>query len=101
MNQKDIFVSTMNISNTKIETLKIKIDSDFKNSDSISSLKNIENYLELKKEYDYSKMYIIYINHFLEQYNFLNNYAKNLAGLLINNKEAIIKDAYIVISETS
>jgi len=98
-NQRDIFINTMNISNTKIEALKAKIESDFKNSNSKSSLENIDKYLKLKEEYYFAKTYIIYINHFLEQYNFLNNYSKNIATVLINNKEAIIKDAFVVISD--
>lgn len=98
-NQKQALVTSMNDSNTKIEILKAKIDSDFKNSNAQASLENIEEYLQLKQEYYYAKTYIIYINHFLEQYNFLNNYALNLAEILVNNKEAIIKNAYVVISE--
>jgi hypothetical protein len=51
--------------NTKIDSLKIKIDTDFKNNDSVESLANINTYLDLKKEYYYAKTYIVYINHFL------------------------------------
>jgi hypothetical protein len=90
----------MNSANSQIEILKIKIENDFKNSDSKSSLENIDEYLKLKEEYYYAKTYIIYINHFLAQYNFLNNYSKDLASLLINNKDAIIKDAFVVITDT-
>ncbi|MBT3726873.1 hypothetical protein HOG21_04145 [bacterium] len=61
---------------------------------------NIEKYLELKKEYYYSKTYIIYINHFLERYNFLNNYNKRLLDTLINNKDALIKNTYIVLPDS-
>jgi hypothetical protein len=70
---------------------------DFKNSDSEGSLENINNYLELKNEYNNARVYISYIDKFLIQYNFLNNYNKNLATVLIKNKEAILKDAYLVI----
>jgi hypothetical protein len=70
---------------------------DFKNSDYNASLQNINTYLELKKEYDNARVYISYIDKFLIQYEFLNDYSKNLASVIINNKEAIIKDAYLVI----
>lgn len=98
--QKNIFINTMTLTTSKIETLKIKIENDFKNSDSSESLKNIDEYLKLKQEYYFANTYAIYIDHFLVQYNFLNNYSKNLAWVLINNKEAIIKDAFVVITDT-
>ena len=97
--QKEVFIESANAANTKIETLKLKIANDFTNSNSQASLENIDEYLRLKQEYNYAKTYIIYINHFLNQYNFLNKYSKDLASVLINNKEAIIKDAYVVITD--
>ena len=98
--QKSVFLSTMESSNTKIESLKQKIESDFKSNDSQESLANIDTYLELKKEYYYARTYIVYINHFLNEYTYLSNYNKQLLDTLINNKEAIIKNAYIVLPDT-
>jgi len=98
--QKSIFLNSLNSSSTEIEALKQKIGSDFKWNKSKESLDNIEKYLELKKEYYYSKTYIIYINHFLERYNFLNNYNKRLLDTLINNKDALIKNTYIVLPDS-
>ena len=98
--QKVVFETTMTSANTKIDTLKIKIDKDFKNSNSVESLANINTYLSLKKEYYYAKTYIIYINRFLWEYNYLNEYNKLLLDTLINNKEAIIKNTYVVIPDS-
>lgn len=95
--QKTIFEQNITNSDNKVAILKEKIALDFKNNDAKATLKNIEEYTKLKEEYYYSKIYISYINQFLAQYNFLNNYSRDLASLLINNKEAIIKDAYLVI----
>jgi hypothetical protein len=95
--QNNIFLSRMQDVSSKIEILKDKIASDFKNNDSEASLKDIDEYLELKKEFYHARIYMVYISHFIKQYHFLNNYAKNLATILISNKEAIIKDAYVVI----
>lgn len=95
--QKNIFITNITNSDNWIEILKTKMAEDFKNSDSEASLENINNYLELKKENNNARVYISYIDKFLIQFNFLNNYAKNLATVIINNKEAIIKDAYLVI----
>lgn len=98
--QKTVFLNNMNSSNSKIETLKVKIEKDFIENNSKESLKNIDEYLELKKEYYYSKTYIVYINHFLNEYNYLNNYNKLLLDTLINNKDALIKNSFVVIPDS-
>ena len=84
----------------KINSLRAKINIDFSGSNTVKTLENIDTYLELKKEYNYSKVYIIFINQFIRQYNYLNSYNKTLLDTLINNREAIIKDAYIVIPDS-
>ncbi|MFK7780010.1 MAG: hypothetical protein QM490_02585 [Candidatus Gracilibacteria bacterium] len=98
--QKTIFLNNMTESDGGIETLKLKIESDFTNNNSEESLENINKYLELKQEYYYSRTYIVYINHFLAEYNYLNNYNKLLLDTLINNKDALIKDAFVVIPDS-
>lgn len=98
--QKTVFMTNINNSNTQIETLKTKIQTDFQNNNSQESLKNLNKYLDLRKEYYYSRTYIVYINHFLTEYNYLNNYNKLLLDTLINNKQAIIKDAFVVIPDS-
>ncbi len=98
--QKTIFETSMDNANSKIETLKQKIDKDFKNNDSKESLANIDTYLEYKKEYYYARTYIVYINHFLSEYSYLTEYNKQLLDTLINNKDAIIKDSYIVVPDS-
>jgi len=100
-NQKTVFLNNMNTSNANIESLKAKIESDFKNNNPEESVVNIEEYLKLKEEYYYSRTYIVYINHFLAEYNYLNNYNKVLLDTLINNKDALIKDAFVVIPDSS
>jgi hypothetical protein len=90
----------MKSASSKIEILKKKIEKDFSDNNSKESLKNIDSYLELKKEYYYARTYIVYINHFLSEYNYLNKYNKLLLDTLINNKDALIKDAYVVIPDS-
>lgn len=90
----------MNTTNNNIEELKKKIDIDFSSNNSAGTLENINKYLELKKEFYYSRTYIVYINHFINEYNILNNYNKILLDTLINNKEALIKDAFVVIPDS-
>jgi hypothetical protein len=95
--QKAIFEREMNEANSQIEILKVKINTDYKKRDSVASKENITNYLEQKNKYNYARTYIIYINHFLSDYVSLNDYNKKLLDTLINNKDAIVKEAYVVI----
>ena len=98
--QKSVFLNDMNSTNSKIELLKKKIERDFSENNAEESLANIDTYLELKKQYYYAKTYIVYINHFLSEYNYLNNYNKLLLDTLINNKDALIKDSFVVIPDS-
>lgn len=98
--QKSVFVNNMTKSNSDIEILKVKIWKDFSDNNSQESLNNINKYIELKKEYYYSKTYIVYINHFLSEYNYLNNYNKLLLDTLINNKDALVKDSFVVLPDS-
>lgn len=98
--QKDIFEREMAEANSQIEILKVKINTDYKKRDAVASKENITNYLEQKNKYNYARTYIIYINHFLSDYVSLNDYNKKLLDTLINNKDAIVKEAYVVIPNT-
>jgi len=98
--QKSIFNQEMSSANSKIENLKKKIEKDFSENNSKESLKNIDTYLEYKKQFYYARTYIVYINHFLNEYNYLNKYNKLLLDTLINNKSALIKWAYVVIPDS-
>ncbi len=97
LNQRAILLQAMEKSNAQLDQLKQKIDTDFNNNDADESLKNIDTLLELKKKFYFARTYVVYINQFLNEYTKLNNYNKILLDVLINNKEAIIKDASIVI----
>ena len=98
--QRDIFESSLINSQSSIDNLKVKISSDFSKSDYEQTMKNIEDYLSLRKSYTYSRTYIIYINQFIKQYDFLNAYNKLLLDTLINNKDALIKDSYVVLPDS-
>lgn len=98
--QKAIFEREMVESNGQVEILKVKINADYQKRDAIASKENITNYLEQKNKYNYARTYIIYINQFLKEYILLNEYNKRLLDTLINNKDAIVKETYIVIPDT-
>jgi hypothetical protein len=98
--QKNIFSREMVEANAQTEILKTKINSDYQKRDAKASKENINNYLEQKNKYNYARTYVIYINQFLKEYILLNDYNKKLLDTLINNKTAIIKEAYVVIPDT-
>jgi hypothetical protein len=99
LKQKEMFTTSMTEANSEILSIKNKITLDFNANDSQASIENIDNYLEEKKKFYFARTYIIYINQFLREYQYLNGYNKNLLDVLINNKEAIIKDAYLIVPD--
>lgn len=98
--QKNIYLNDMEIANSSIENIKNQMETDFQNNDAESSKENIVAYLEEKNRYYYARTYIIYINQFLAEYQIMNNYNKIILDTLINNKDAIIKNSYVVLPDS-
>lgn len=90
----------MTASEQRIWELKVKIDRDFKAFDAISTNENVQEYFGLRAEYTYARTHIIYINQFVRQYNFLNNYNKALLDTLINNKAALASGSFVVVPDS-
>ena len=95
--QKNVFITSMEETQNKISEHKKKIANDFKANNAKASLVNAEIYANLQKEYFFAKTYVVYINQFLNEYAYLNQYNKTLLDVLINNKEALIKNTQLVI----
>lgn len=106
LNLKELSTQLQNLQNDmtsvneKIASLKTKIDVDFKVFDATSTNENIEEYFSLRKQYTYDRTYIIFINQFVRQYNFLNEYNKKLLDTLINNKWALSSSSFVVIPDS-
>lgn len=98
-NQRDILSASIENSSKKIEDIKLKVSSDFIKFDSVKTWENIDEYLKVRKDYYYAKIYMVFVNKFIEQYDFLNNYNKNLLTVIVNNQDALIKNSYVVIPE--
>lgn len=98
--QRNIYINDMNVANSNIESIKNKMENDFNNNDAVSSKENIVSYLEEKNNYYFARVYITYIDQFLVEYQVMNNYNKKIIDTLINNKDAIIKNSYIVLPDT-
>jgi hypothetical protein len=60
----------------------------------------MNNYYDLKYKQIILKTNIIFINEFLKRYSYLNNYNKLLLDTLINNKDIISKNSYLVIPDS-
>ena len=97
--KRDTFISDIESYSTQIESLKQKISYDFHQNDAEKSLENIAKYLELNTKLNNAKIYANYINNFIQQYDSLNNYWKNMANVILINKDAIIKDSYVVVPQ--
>lgn len=98
--QKAELVKAFENSNLEINKLKDKIWNDFWNFNNNETIKNIDSYLEIKKENTNALTYIIFINKFIDYYTILNNYNKKVLDTLINNKEILIKNTQVVIPDT-
>lgn len=94
------FETEMNAMNEAIKNLKTKINMDFQNANAESTYENINTFVELKNTYEYARVYITFINQFLNDYKALNDYTYRLLDTIWNNKDAIIKNSYVVIPDT-
>lgn len=91
---------SLNLANNKVERIKQNISRNFKNFDSETVIEDIDEYLAEKENYTYARTYIIFVNKFIKYYMFLNGYNKGLLDVVINNKEALIKNSQVVIPDT-
>lgn len=98
--QQETFNATMSQVDDQIANLKSKISSDFWAVNTLATQENIDEYLALKNTFYTARTYNIFMAQFIEQYEFLNAYNIQTAQVLIDNSDAIIKDAYIVVPES-
>lgn len=83
--------------NWKIEILKNKIGYDFSNFNNDQTLQNIDNFLDLKSQYDSIRTYIIFIDKLAWNYQSLNTYNQKVIKVLDTNQDILIKNAYLVL----
>lgn len=99
-NHKDLLIAELRNIESKTDTVKTKISASFSSNDASSTIENVDEYLELQRQYKEHFTDVVFINQFLAQYSFLNNYNKVLLDTLINNKEALINKSFVVIPDS-
>lgn len=97
INQKTSLETEAKTKEASITAIKAKIQEDFAKADANSTYENIEKYIELQNENTVAKTYTVFINQMINDYAVLNNYTKELLELIVSNKDAIIKDSYVVV----
>lgn len=91
-NQKELLLSDIRQIEAGIDEVKNKMSTNFTSNNASGTVENVDEYLDLRRRYNQNFTDIVFINQFMVQYNFLNNYNKKLLDTLINNREAIINE---------
>lgn len=98
--QKNELTNYYKSNESNLNKLKNDISTNFTSFQSKETVKSVDEYLVIKTKMDNAKIYIIFINKFLNYYTVLNNYNKKLLDTLINNKEILVKNSQVVIPDT-
>lgn len=99
-NQKNIYVAELTRLSQEIEAEKNTLESEFNGRDTESTLKSSEKYFLLRNEYTEFFTDVVFINQYLRQYDFLNQYNAGIINTLKLNRQAIIDQSYVVIPNT-
>ena len=98
--QKELYLKELHKVSELIEDEKAKMETVFNSWDSAWVLHISDMYFSLRNEYTELFTDIVFINQYLRQYQFLNNYNTWIINALKVNRQQIIDGVYIVIPET-
>jgi hypothetical protein len=79
---------------------KAALTAAYKNFDYTATEESLDRYLVERQKNDYARTYLIFLGKFSQTYTILNQYNKILLDTLINNKEALIKNATVVLPDS-
>ncbi|MCH8518276.1 hypothetical protein LAT59_00725 [Candidatus Gracilibacteria bacterium] len=96
-NQKRLYLNEINRISQAIEIEKNILESEFTSGDTQAVVRSSERYFLLRNEYTELFTDIVFINQYLRQYDFLNEYNAGIVNVLKVNRQAIIDQSYIVI----
>lgn len=98
--QKALLLAEIEKNQASIASVKTSMETNFSLSQANETGKDIETYFVLRDEYTQYFTDIVFINQFIAQHQFLNDYNKVILDTLINNKEALINQSYVVIPDS-
>jgi len=97
---KALHITELDALDTQIESIKAEMEQNFSDSKPNATLEKLDEYYVARGLYTEHFTDIVFINQFLAQHSFLNNYNKGILDTLINNKEAIINESFVVIPDS-
>jgi len=97
LSQKQLLISKYDKIQTNINSIKSNIRYNYKNNNLEQLYLNMDDYYKEKLKLIILNTYILYINDFIKKYYILNEYNKILINVLELNKDAIIKNSYVVV----
>jgi len=97
---KALHITELSRIDTGIEVIKGEMEKNFSESKPNGTIEKLDEYYVARALYTEHFTDIVFINQFLAQHSFLNNYNKWILDTLINNKEAIINESYVVIPDS-
>jgi len=98
--QKALLVQEIDRLSLQIEATKTAMQNSFSSFDEAGTLEKVDSYYELRQQYTEAFTDVVFVNQFLKQHEFLNNYNKTVLDTLINNKKALINESFVVLPDS-
>lgn len=95
--QKQLILDDMNSTQNDINRTKSSMEQHFTKQDVGGVLDDTDTYLALRNTYSEDFTDIVFINQFIEQYDFLNKYNVWRIDTINTNKQALIDETYVVV----
>lgn len=92
--------NSMTSANNRAAASKAALSKSYGAKDAEKTGDSLDDYLSAKEEYEYARTYLVFVNRFISTYQRLNDYNKRLLDTVINNREALIKNAKIVLPDS-
>lgn len=84
----------------KISRLKDELSQAYKKLDYDKTQEKLDEYLKERDIFTYANTYLIFVSKFINSYTIINNYNKVYLDTIINNSDALIKNAKIVLPDS-